>query len=519
MSGAIQAGVGKVDITCREEGTQCELLSEKTRAHIPREFWDKKIEVDDPLFVRALVLDDGVQKLVLITMDVTAVGCRSISQYILNDSADDFMPNLRGRILNELGIPGANVTVSASHTHPPGRLLVDDDAQLDRTMEAILQALQNMTPVTIGVGTGHEERLTFNRTLMLKNGRDCTTRGCWPPLPDEDIEGLRPIDPEIGVLRIDRPDGTPLAVVYNFACHLLLGTHKYVITADWPGVASQYLEDHIGGDVMAMFVQGALGDTAEIEKNDLEHPKSCHGIGTAMGESVLKAYRKIKEPSESAEPSKPALKVASTTVEFPLRTDIPDVIADMQRESAELMASLRYTSLNFKSFLPLYLKYKLHPDFPSHQPFRYMQAEHAGNLGFVTMDERNRLFIDKYLESLAAMETMARNEEDIATLAKHQEIIDDIGAPTVSAEIQAIRIADAVLITAPMEILAETGMKIKQESPHEHTFIAAICNGYLHYAPPASYYPRGGYEVTECLLAPEWESIFETAVKELLTQL
>jgi hypothetical protein len=117
------------------------------------------------------------------------------------------------------------------------------------------------------------------------------------------------------------------------------------------------------------------------------------------------------------------------------------------------------------------------------------------------------------------METMARNEEDIATLAKHQEIIDDIGAPTVGAEIQAIRIADAVLITAPMEILAETGMKIKQESPHEHTFIAAICNGYLHYAPPASYYPRGGYEVTECLLAPEWESIFETAVKELLLQL
>ena len=147
-----------------------------------------------------------------------------------------------------------------------------------------------------------------------------------------------------------------------------------------------------------------------------------------------------------------------------------------------------------------------------------MQADQTGNLEFRAMDERNRLAVDKYLESLATMETMARNEENIATLEKHQEVIDDIGTPTVPAEIQVIRIADSVWITAPMEVLAETGLKIKKESPHEHTFIAAISNGYLHYAPPASYYPRGGYEVTECLLAPEWEEIFETAVRGLLAK-
>lgn len=511
MKNEFRAGVGKVDITCRAEGTQCELLSEKTKAHIPKEFWDKKIEIDDPLFVRALVLEYGDQKVVLITMDITAVGCRSISQYVLNDSADDFMPNLRGRILDELDIPGSHVAVNASHTHPPGRLLVDDEEQLERTMEAIGQALQNMTPVTIGVGSGYEDRLTVNRTMMLKNGRDTTTRACQPPYPDEEIEGLRPIDPEIGILRIDRPDGMPLAIVYNFAAHLLMGTHKTIITADWPGVASQYLEEHLGGDTMALFVQGALGDTGEVANAELEHPKSCHGFGRTLGESTLKAYRKTK-------PSEPALRAVSTTVEFPLRKDIPDVIAEKRRESTEFMASMRYTSLNFKTFLPLYLKYTLHPEYPSHQPFRYTHARQTGDLGFSAMDERNRRAVDKYLESLAAMEAMARNEEDIATLEKQQEIIDDIGAPTVPAEIQVIRIAESVLITAPMEILAETGLKIKKESPHKYTFIAAISNGYLHYAPPASYYPRGGYEVTECLLAPEWEEIFETAVGELLTQ-
>jgi hypothetical protein len=511
MSAQILAGVGKADITCRSEGTQCELLSEKTRAHIPREFWDKPILVDDPLFVRALVLDNGERKIVLLTMDVTAVGSRSITQYILNDSADDFVPNLRGRIADEWGIPGSNVTVSASHTHPPGRLLADDDEQLDRSMAAIGQALASMTPVTVGVGIGRNED-TVNRTMLLKNGTDYTPRGPYPPPPDELIEGLRPVDPEIGVLRFDRLDGRPLAVVYNFACHLSLESPRQVITAGWPGVASAYLEAQLGGEAAAFFVQGALGDTEEAQSHDREQPKSCCQFGTALGESVLRAWRGI-EPSGNT-----ALNVISRTVEMPLRTDIPEVIAAIEAESAGLKASLRYTSLSFKQFLPLYLKHVLHADYPSHQPFRYLRADETGDLAFRTMDERNRLAVDKYLESLQAMEKMARNEENIATLAKHQEIIDDIGAATVGLEIQAIRIADSVFVTAPMEILAETGLKIKQTSPHDHTLIAAICNGYLHYSPPASYYPRGGYEVTECLLAPEWEAIFDATVKELLAQ-
>lgn len=30
--------------------------------------------------------------------------------------------------------------------------------------------------------------------------------------------------------------------------------------------------------------------------------------------------------------------------------------------------------------------------------------------------------------------------------------------------------------------------------------------------------PRGGYELTECLLSPKWEAILDTTVKELLAQ-
>ena len=505
----LKAGVGKADITCREEELSDALLSEKTKKHIPEQYLGKKIEIDDPLFVRALVLDDGSEKVVLITMDITAIGGRSISQYILNDSADDFMPNLRKRIEQELGIPGCNVSVSASHTHPPGRLLCDDVAQINKTIEAIKTAQQNMVPVTIGVGSGHENTLTVNRTMIMKDGTDYSWR---PEPPGDEIERLRPIDPEIGILRIDGLDGSPFAVVYNFASHLLVGCKKGKITADFPGVTSQYLEENLGGDVMVFFLQGAGGDIMEAFYDDVENPRDKYDFGNRLAQSVLKGYRRI-----TTGPAR--LKVVSKYIEFPLRTDIPNVVAALKKEQAEMTASLRYTYLNFKAFLPLYLKYSLNPDYPSHSPYRYMQADDCGDDTFRTLDEHNRLEVEKYLDSIRKMELMAINELKIATLEKHQEVIDEIGGATVPAEIKGIRIGECVLIAAPMEVLAEIGLNVKKTSPFNHTYIASISNGYLHYSPPASYYGRGGYEVTECLLAPEWEKIFEKVVNEVLKEL
>ena len=114
---------------------------------------------------------------------------------------------------------------------------------------------------------------------------------------------------------------------------------------------------------------------------------------------------------------------------------------------------------------------------------------------------------------------MSINELRIATLEKHQEIITALGGATVPAEIKGIRLGACVFIAAPMEVLAEVGFKVKKMSPLQHTYIVSNSNGYLHYSPPASYCDRGGYEATECLLAPEWEEVFYPTVREILDQL
>ncbi|MAE63816.1 MAG: hypothetical protein CMJ18_06045 [Phycisphaeraceae bacterium] len=503
-------------MTCREEGIWDDLLSEKVKRHIPPGYLRQRIEVSDPLFARALVLDDGCEQVVLVTIDVTAIGARSISQNILADSADDFMPRLRRRVEDDLNMSGRCLSVCASHTHQVPRMLCDDEAQIERTVDAIRQARQSMVPVTVGVGSGSEDRLTCNRTMMLKNGSDQTIRAYHAPMPwNDEIECLRPVDPEIGVLRIDRADGRPLAVVYNFAAHLALGAPGGTIgtiTADHTGVTLRFLEERIGDGIMAFGLQGALGDVQEVCIFDTQHPSDAQDFGTTLGQSILDAWAGI-------ECGPATLGRSSRAIDLAFRTDIPQRIAALRSEQAGLLASLRYTSLNFEAFLPLFLSHSFDPDHPSSWTYRYMQAAGRGDIGFEAMDERNREAVDKYLESIRTMERMADNEENIATFVKHQEVIDEIGTSTVPTEFHAIRIGDGIFVMAPMELLSEVGLNVKRSSPFERTYVVSLCNGYLHYAPPASYYPRGGYEVTECLLAPEWEQAFERVVQELLDEL
>lgn len=109
---------------------------------------------------------------------------------------------------------------------------------------------------------------------------------------------------------------------------------------------------------------------------------------------------------------------------------------------AERTTALEQLSLNFESFLPLYLQYALRPEFPTHPAMRYLHADQTGDSTVRGMDRRNRIDIERYLGNVRNMEEIARAEFKIQTLQKHQEIIDTLGGKTVSAEIQGIQIGD-----------------------------------------------------------------------------
>ena len=93
------------------------------------------------------------------------------------------------------------------------------------------------------------------------------------------------------------------------------------------------------------------------------------------------------------------------------------------------------------------------------------------------------------------------------------------GEETIDVEIQAMRIGNFVLITFPGEVSVQVGLNIKKISPHEFTFAAGYTNGYIHYAPTAEQFEGEAYEDTNCLLAPEWQEIYEKKISEMLKKL
>ena len=64
------------------------------------------------------------------------------------------------------------------------------------------------------------------------------------------------------------------------------------------------------------------------------------------------------------------------------------------------------------------------------------------------------------------------------------------------AEVQVIRLGPAAFVGLPAELFAETGFKIKFESPFDPSFVVGGANGMVGYAPPPDLYARGGYECT-----------------------
>ncbi len=300
--------------------------------------------------------------------------------------------------------------------------------------------------------------------------------------------------------------------MFNFGCHPYLGVPRGGVTADFPGFAAKVIEDNLGHDSMALFLQGALGDITAVLYKDTSRPRDCEPFGTMLGLSTLEAYRGIQTQEAT-------LSVINEPLALPRRTDIPHRIEALLEEQAQLLHSLRGMSLNIKTFIPLYIKYALNPDYPSYYSYRYLQAEQTGSAEMSGIDAQNRGNMAKYLQNILAMEKLTRIEDKIATLQRHQAINDAAGIPTVATEVQGIRIGQFVLVTSPAEVLVEVGLNIKKASPHEHTFVAACSNGYIHYGPPAADYDKGGYEVTECFIAPEWQQLFEEKAKEVLRRL
>ncbi len=495
---ALMAGRGKSDITRREAGEVMGDMAMKAGLGMDRK---AEIKIHDPLYVKALALDDGTTMAAIVSMDVIAIGG-------IGEIKDDFLPTVRAKIEKEFNISGKNILVNASHTHLVGGQICDD--VVERTVEAVRQACANMVPVKIGVGHGKEDRITMNRRIKLKDGKIWTERHANPSPEDEDVAGVGPIDPEIGLLRIDTLDDKPFALVYNFAAHPYCGASGGGVTAELPGFASKVIEQIIGNGMMSLFLQGAAGDISEVYYKEVNRPRNAEPLGMMLGLSTLNTWRGAKTRGGGS------IRVISETLKAPRRTDIPERIKALEKEQEQLLKSLAGTSLNFKAFLPLYVKYKLSPEYPSYYAYWYKHQRLMGQIDLAALDAENKTNIEKYLSNIYAMERLARIQVNLPLLRERQATNEKAGSATLPIEVKILKIGDFVLVTFPGELFVEIGLNIKKASPYKDTFIAAYSNGYIHYAPTKNAFDGGDYEDTNSLLDPGWQQIFEEKVAKLL---
>ena len=479
FAAGLLAGAAKVDITDYDAGP-----------------------VNDPLFVKALVIKSGDTALAIITVDAVAIG-------EIGRIGNDYLGKVRDQIEQELQIAPQNVFANASHCH--GVVSRDVD---EKTVEAVRQAAKSLVPVHIGTGIGHEDRVMENRRLKLKDGRTIDVRHAYSMPTDEDVAEIGPIDPEIGVLRLDRLDGSTLAVVYTYSGHPIQSVPGNANTADISGFASQVIEENLSEDTIALFVQGCGGDINPVGYKNVDHPRHAEPLGNILGLSTLKAVRKIETRNDDR------LTVLNENLTLP-RADLADKIAEAEDEQLRLARSLGGTSLNLKTFQELTVKYRLAPEFPSAYSHRYLNERRLGRDLLDQMDAANRRDLERYVRNVQIMEQLTRLNTNLRLLKKHQASAVAAGSRTIDVEVGGLRIGDFVLITFPGELVVQIGLNIKATSPHKPTFVAGYTNGYIYYCPTAEQLEnRGGaQEDSDCMLAPEWQAIFEKKAADLLNRL
>lgn len=479
QAGEFRAGVAKVDVTNTEAGP-----------------------VNDRLYVKALVVSDGGTTAVIATVDAVAIA-------EIGTIRNEYLANVRARLQRELTIKPANVIINASHCHGVVRQDIEE-----LTVLAVKQASQKMVPVNVGVGSGYEDRIMTNRRLKLKNGKEVDIRRAYALAPDEEVAKVGPIDPEIGILRLNRKDGRTLAVIYNFACHPIQGVPSNGNTADLTGFASKVIEENLSDDTIALFLQGAGGDINPVFYKQVDHPRSAEPLGNMLGLSTLKALRTIHAREDGR------LMLINRTTGLP-RANTAQRILALEAEQQNLLHSLKGTMLNLKSFLPLAVRYSLSSEFPSYYSHQYLHERQMKRADLDQLDAENRKNLKQYIDNIHTMEELTRIQTNLTLLRKHQATNVAAGNKALDVEVVGLRISDFVLVTFPGELTVQIGLNIKKASPHKRTYVAGYTNGYIYYTPTAEQLKNvgGAQEDSDCLVAPEWQALFERTVAEILSQL
>ncbi|MBM3784977.1 MAG: hypothetical protein FJW30_11495 [Acidobacteria bacterium] len=425
----------------------------------------------DPMgmIATALVLGDGKQRVAMVDIDALFVG---------------EVEDIAARASQLTGIPAPQIRLAATHTHAGpfltgvkgpvgadlsghGKTFANYRAALaDKIVGVIVEANAKRQPVHVGARKGSGS-ININRRV----------RATATALPSvgRNPEGL--VDRDLVVVRIDRADGSPLAVLMNFQCHgTVMAWDNQLISPDWIGNARRTVESALPG-ALALFFQGAAGNQGPVEgfTGDLS---VAHRLGAILGHQA--AALALETSTVRREPNMEG-HVESTAyiAKQPFRVSGP-------REST-LRFATRIVEVERRKFTAADIN----------------EMESLANDSKKRADE---LRAANDAQRLQMVEARWRRYRDLAAQRKAPA-----GDGPIPVRIQALRIGEIVIVAMPGEPFAEIGLAVKKASPFAFTLFCGYSSGEGgEYMPIASEYPHGGYEVERTPYGP---SAADTVVK------
>lgn len=203
--------------------------------------------VHDELYARALVIDNGEMTIAICAVELLWLWGKIVVE-------------IREQVAQRCGLKPEQILIACTHTHAgaaPHETEDWDTPLANRVADAIVTAYESRQPARIGFGFGMLFGYSINRRWLN-----------------------RPVDPSVGVMRVDTADGKPLAILSNYGCHaVVMGYDNYLISGDWPSYSSRMLEEQFP-DCIALFTQGGAGDVNPLTETVRQKLAAGYPVGT-----------------------------------------------------------------------------------------------------------------------------------------------------------------------------------------------------------------------------------------------